>query len=129
PERRSRAVNAMFSKGSAKRCCAIVNSQSVVFWHQSARTIAGKVEQFENVAAQPKKLWTVALTRTFQINLDGALDATGARRHDHDAVAHVDRLIDVVSDKEHRGAARFPEAQHFVLHFHARESVERAERF
>ena len=53
----------------------------------------------------------------------------GRGRHDDDAVAHVDRFVDVVGDEEHRRAARLPEPQHFVLHPHAGEGVERAERF
>jgi hypothetical protein len=34
-----------------------------------------------------------------------------------------------MSDKEHRGATRLPEAQNFVLHAHSSEGVERAEGF
>jgi hypothetical protein len=34
-----------------------------------------------------------------------------------------------VSDEKHCGAVIFPEPQHFVLHAHAREGIERAERF
>ena len=34
-----------------------------------------------------------------------------------------------MGDQEHGGAARLPESQHFVLHAHAGEGVERAERF
>ena len=63
-----------------------------------------------------------------EVDVDDAFDAAGARGHDDDAVAHVDRLVDVVGDEQHRRAARFPEAQHLVLHAHAREGVERAER-
>jgi hypothetical protein len=34
-----------------------------------------------------------------------------------------------MGDEQHRGATILPQAQHFVLHPHAREGVERAERF
>ena len=53
----------------------------------------------------------------------------GRGRHDDDAVAHVNRFVDVVGDEQHGGAARLPEAQHFILHAHAGKGVERAERF
>ena len=57
------------------------------------------------------------------------LDLPGALGHDDDPIAHVNRLIDVVGDKEHGGAARLPEAQHFILHPHAGKGIERAKRF
>src|SRR5687767_106297 len=91
--------------------------------------LPAKMEQFQNIAAQAQEFRTVALTGTFQSDVYDAFDAAGARSHDDNAVAHVDGLVDIVSDEEHGGAARFPEAQHFILHLHASESVQRAERF
>src|SRR5207302_802971 len=38
--------------------------------------------------------------------------------------AHIDGFIDVVSNQEHGRAASLPEAQHLILHAHARERVE-----
>ena len=58
-----------------------------------------------------------------------AIDSPGRRGHDDDAIAHVDCFVDVVGDEQHRGAALLPQAQHFILHPHAGEGVERAERF
>ena len=52
----------------------------------------------------------------------------GPRRHDDDPVAHVDRLVDVVGDQEHRRPAGLPEPQDLVLHPHPGERVERAQR-
>ena len=70
-----------------------------------------------------------AISGTINIHRDHPIHSTGTGGHDDDAVAHVDRFIDVVGDQEHRGAAGLPEAQHFVLHSHAREGIECAERF
>ena len=50
------------------------------------------------------------------------------RRHDDDAISHVDGFVNVVGDQEHGGAAGLPEVQHLILHAHARERVERAQR-
>ena len=81
-------------------------------------------------AAQSEKFWTVPLRgRRSEMNVDDAFDATRARRHDDDAIAHVDGFVNVVGDQQHRRAARLPEAKDFVLHAHASESVESAERF
>src|SRR5207244_2248358 len=38
-------------------------------------------------------------------------------------------FIDIVSDEKHGGAATLPESEHLVLHAHAGEGIERAERF
>src|SRR5688572_28243493 len=91
------------------------------------RGVAGEMEMFQDVAAEAEKFSTVALARAAQLNLDGAFNAAGARRHDHNPVAHVNRLINVVGNEKHGRASRFPKAEHFVLHLHAREGIERAE--
>ena len=52
----------------------------------------------------------------------------GPLRQDDDAVAHVNGLIDVVSNEEHGRAPVLPKAQDFILHTHAGEGVEGAER-
>src|SRR5438874_5823969 len=83
----------------------------------------------ENLAAQAEERLTGAIAWTHKLNIDLAIDPAGRRRHDEDAIAHVDGFIDVVGDEKHGCAAIFPEAQYLVLHPHAREGVERAERF
>jgi len=93
------------------------------------RRVSREVKEFQDVAAEAKEFGAVSLARAIQLNRYDSLDAAGARCQDHDAVAHVDCFVDVVGDEKHRGPARFPEAQHLILHAHARESVERAERF
>lgn len=50
------------------------------------------------------------------------------RRHDDDAIGHVDGFVNVMGHQQHGRAAGLLEPQHFVLHLHAREGVERAER-
>ena len=52
------------------------------------------------------------------------VDFTRALGHDNDAVAHIDCLVDVVRNQEHRGAVRLPQAQHFILHAHASEGIQ-----
>src|SRR5262249_33595242 len=51
------------------------------------------------------------------------------RSQDNDAVAHVDGFIYIMSNKQHGGAPRLPEAQHFILHMHPGKGIERAEWF
>ena len=96
---------------------------------QELMNVAGEVQQFENLDAEFQKVRAVAFARAIEIDLDGAFDAARTGGHDDDAIAHVDRFVDVMRDEDHRRAARFPEAQHFILHFHASECIERAERF
>src|SRR5947209_14412723 len=73
--------------------------------------VLGEVEQFEDLGAEGEEGGVVAAARAGQGDVDHALDAGRARGHDDDAVAHVDRLVDVVGDEEHGGAAGLPEAQ------------------
>ena len=87
------------------------------------------MQQLQNLAAQAEKFCAVAQPRARERDGEDALDAAGARGHQHDAVAHVEGFVDVVRDEEHGGAAGLPEAEHFVLQAHAGEGVERAERF
>ena len=90
------------------------------------RTFAGEVKIFQDIAAESEKIFAVALARTFQSNRDGTLDPTWARRHDHDSIAHVDGFVDVMGNEEHGRAASLSECQHFVLHPHSGERIERA---
>ena len=62
------------------------------------------------------------------MSTDASIDSPRARGHDKYAVTHVDRFIDVMSDQEYRGETGLPQAQHLILHSHARESIEGPER-
>src|SRR3989442_5535147 len=92
------------------------------------RRVAGQVEMFEDIASEAEEFRAVALAWTSQANVEVALDATGTGSHNDDAVAHVDCFVDVVSDQKHRSAAGLPKTEHFVLHAHAGEGIQRAER-
>src|SRR5262249_49533235 len=87
------------------------------------------MQMIENLAAQAKERLAGAIARTQKLNIDLAIDAPRRRSDDEDAIAHVDGFIAVVGHEKHGGTAIFPEPEHFVLHPHAREGVERAERF
>ena len=93
------------------------------------RGFAGKMKMLENLAAEADERFAGAIAWALQVNLDFAIDATGRRRHDKDAITHVDGFINVVSNEKHCSAAIFPEPQHFVLQAHTGEGIERAERF
>jgi len=84
---------------------------------------------FENLAAQAEEWLTGAIAWSQKVDIDLAVDAAGGRGHDQDAIGHVNSFVYIVRYEKHRSAAIFPEAQYFVLHAHARESVKRAERF
>src|SRR5262245_16213495 len=86
------------------------------------------MEVFENLAAEAEKRIASAITWSRKIDVDLAIDSARRRGHDKDAIAHVDRLINVVGNEQHGGATILPQAQHFVLHPHAGEGVEGAER-
>jgi hypothetical protein len=83
----------------------------------------------QNLAAEAHEWFTGAITWSREVDINLPIDSPGRRSHNEDAMAHVDRFIDVVGDEQHCCAPIFPEAQNFVLHAHSREGVERAERF
>src|SRR5687768_3677864 len=87
------------------------------------------MKEFQDISSQAEEFLSIAFAWAFQVYLDDAFNPTGPGCHDDDAVAHINRLIDVVRYQEHRGAAGFPKAQDFILHPHASESVQSAERF
>ena len=87
------------------------------------------MEKFQKLSAQAKKVGAAAIAWTLEGNRNGLLNSAGPLAHDDDSIAHVNCFIDVVGDEQHRCAASLPDAQHFILHSHAREGVERAERF
>ena len=62
------------------------------------------------------------------VDVDDALDATGARRHDDDAVGEQHRLVDRVRDEQHRLVRCEPQRLEVEAHLLARQRVECAER-
>ena len=90
--------------------------------------IAGEVEKLENFTAQRKEVSAAAIARTIKRNRNDLFDGAGPLRQDDDAVAHVNGFVDVVSNEEHGSAPVLPKAQNFILHTHAGEGVEGAER-
>src|SRR5262245_59035352 len=87
------------------------------------------MKMLQDLAAQAEKRFagTIAWARKVDVNL--AIDSARTLSHDHDSIAHVNCFIDIMGDEKHRGAAIFPKPQDFVLHKHACEGVQRAERF
>jgi hypothetical protein len=86
--------------------------------------LACEVKEFQNISAQAKEVFAGALARAIQSDGDGSFDPPRPRGHDHDAVTHIDRFVDIVGNQEHRGVSPFPEPKYFILHSHARKSVE-----
>ena len=91
--------------------------------------VAGEIKKSQNFSPEAKELRAGAVTRPIKSDRDGTFNPPRALGHDDNAVAHVDRFVDVVGDEEHGGAARLPEMKHFILHPHTSKSVERAKRF
>ena len=87
------------------------------------------MQQFENVTAQLKKSRAAPIAWTIKSNGNDLIDRARPLRHDDDAIAHVNCFIGIVSDQQCGGATGLPEAQHFILHTHAGEGVQRTERF
>src|SRR5438034_9205311 len=95
----------------------------------SSQRATSEVHRLQDVTAEAQEIRAAAVAWPVHLYWNDLLDPTGRRGHDDDAVAHIERFVDVMGDEEHRGAARLPEAQHFVLHAHAGKSIEGAERF
>ena len=91
--------------------------------------LTGEVKRLEDIPAQAQEFGTAAITRALNLHRNDLLNLPGALGHDDDPIAHVNRLIDVVGDKEHGGAARPPKAEHLILHPHACKGVERPQGF
>jgi hypothetical protein len=91
--------------------------------------LPGKVKRFQDVTRQPQKVLTAAVAGSVEIHGNYLLDLAGPLSHDHNPVAHVNCLINVVGDEKHRGPMSLPEMQDFVLHPHASKSFEGAKRF
>jgi hypothetical protein len=82
------------------------------------------MEKFQNFSPEAKELRAAAVTRSIKSDRDGMFNPL--RALDDNAVAHLDRFVDVVGDEEH-GAAHLPEMKHFILHPYTGKSAERAE--
>src|SRR5438128_1883969 len=95
----------------------------------SSQRPTSEVHRLQDVTAEAQEIRAAAVARPVHLYWNDLLDPTRTLRHDDDAVTHVDRFVDVMGDKEHRGAASLPETQHFILHTHAGKGVERAEWF
>src|SRR5690349_1115199 len=87
-----------------------------------------KVEKRQDIASEAKKVRAATVAWTIKSNRHDLIYSTRARRHDHDAVTHVDGFVNVMGDEEHGSASHLPKPEHFVLHPHAGKGVERAER-
>ncbi len=68
------------------------------------------------------------VARARQVDLEDLLDDGRARREDHDAVGHVDGLVDVVGDEQDGHAVLVADAQDEVLEVGARLRVDGGER-
>ena len=100
-----------------------------LFLDRKVGGFAGEMQMFENLAAEAEKRIAGAITWAREVDIYLAIDSAGRLGHNEDAIAHVDCFINVVRDEQHRSATILPQAQHFVLHPHAGEGVEGAERF
>ncbi len=58
-------------------------------------------------------------------NRQNAADATGQRLHDDDAVAKINRLVDVMCDQDRGDAFMAHDAPQFVLQPEARQGIQR----
>ena len=57
------------------------------------------MQMFENLAAEAEKRIAAAITRSREVDIDLAIDSSGRLGHDEDAIAHIDRFIDVMGDE------------------------------
>jgi len=91
------------------------------------RSVAGEMQKLEDVATKAKEILVATVTRTFQGNRNSLFDSSRTLGHDDNAIAHINCLVDVVSDEEHGRAPGLPKTKHFILHAHTRKGIERAE--
>src|SRR5205823_5178692 len=63
-----------------------------------------KVKQFENLATQLQELRIAAMTWPARMDENDLIDPPGAGSHDDDPIAHVNRFIDIVSNKQSRAS-------------------------
>ena len=80
-----------------------------LFLGRNVGGFTGEMQMFENLAAEAEKRIAGAITWAREVDIDLAIDSPGRLGHDEDAIAHVDRFINVVRDEQHRGATIFPQ--------------------
>ena len=95
----------------------------------STQRPTSEVHRLQNVTAEAQEIRAAAVARPIKVHGNDLLNFARGLGHDDDAVAHIDRFVDVMGHEEHRGTACVPEAQHFILHAHAGEGIKGAERF
>src|SRR6516162_6848877 len=93
-----------------------------------SRRVAREMEVLENISAEAQESQAAAIAGSSECIRNGLIDPARRLSHDHDAIAHVNRFVDIVGDEKHGGATVFPEAQHLILHTHPGKSIKRAER-
>ena len=86
------------------------------------------IEAAQDLGAVLEEVLRAARSRAGQLNVERAGDAARTRRHDNDLVREVNRLVYVMRYHDGGHAGLLPDAQDFVLHIHAGEGVECAER-
>jgi len=91
--------------------------------------LAGKVQMFEDFISKPEKVRAITIARAFERNFQVSFNPTRAGAHDHDAVAHINGFVRVMSHEQQCRAADLPESQDLSLQFHSRKGGERAQRF
>ena len=78
-----------------REICSISNDSS----GRNVSSFAGQMQMLEDLAAQAEEWVAGAIARAYKIDGNLAIDSARALRHDHDTIAHVNGLIDVVSDE------------------------------
>jgi hypothetical protein len=88
-----------------------------------------EMHDLKDVTAQTQEIFAAPIARSVHIHLNDLFNPARPRSHDHDAIAHVNRFVDIMCDQEHGRAMGAPNAQDFILHPHPGKSIERAEWF
>src|SRR5258708_3158130 len=91
------------------------------------RLAANEVPDVLAVLVALDRFFDLEAARAREFDLHLFLDAPRTRGQHDDAVAEVDRLVDVVGDEDDGLLGALPEERHFLLHRLARLGVERAE--
>src|SRR5262245_11076768 len=74
------------------------------------------VQRGTDVLGEARVFGAVGIAGTRRLHRYHLADAARPRRHDNDAVAELDRLVDVVSDEENGLALVLPDSHQLVLH-------------
>ena len=67
-----------------------------------------EIQQLKDLAAETQKIGVAPIPGTFHIQGDNTVDPARARSHYKNPIAHVDSLIDVMSNQKHRCQAGLP---------------------